>query len=121
LWSMVGPMQYEHPLVHRAAVRVLAEAYNRYPVETLRFLANSGLAVSPGDMRDIRARIDPRIGRRQFEGLQWGRVLHFLLSLPNARARIFHALRIAYDAPNAASAVQSIADASGWTKNSPSI
>lgn len=116
LWSMVGPFQYDHPTIHRAVVRVLAEAYNRYPVETLRFFANSGISISPGDMRNIRARIDPRTGRRQFEGLQWGRVLHFLMSLPDARANFFRALRITYKSPSASAAVYEIADGLGWTK-----
>jgi hypothetical protein len=121
LWHMLGPLQYDHPTIHRATIRVLAEAYNRYPAETLRFFANSGIALSPGDLRDIRARIDPRTGRRQFEGLQWGRVLHFLLSFPEARPRFYQALRIAYAATSAQHAVHAIAEAFGWTKKTPSI
>ncbi|HEX7316148.1 MAG TPA: SIR2 family protein [Pyrinomonadaceae bacterium] len=121
LWSMVGPVQHDHPSIHRAVVRVLTEAYNRYPVETLRFFANSGITLSPGDLRDIRARIDPRTGRRQFEGLQWGRVLHFLLSFPGARSRFFQALRIVYTAQSAQEAVHDVAEAFGWTKKTPSM
>ncbi len=121
LWSMIGPIQHDHPIIHRATVRVLAEAYNRYPVETLRFFANSGIALSPGDLRDIRARIDPRIGRRQFEGLQWARVLHFLLSLPSARSRFYQSLRTLYSSSSLGTAVHEIASAFGWTKNTPSM
>jgi hypothetical protein len=121
LWSMLGPIQYDHLTIHRAVVRVLAEAYNRYPVETLRFFANSGITLSPGDLRDIRARIDPRTGRRQFEGLQWGRVLHFLLSFPEAHSRFFRALRILYTATSMEEAVHQIAEAFGWAKKTPSM
>jgi hypothetical protein len=120
LWNMVGPIQHQHPTIHRAAVRILAEAYNRYPVESLRFFAQSGITISPGDLRDIRARIDPRIGRRQFEGLQWARVLHFLLSFEGARARLFEVLRQMYKASSALDAAHSVAVAFGWTKNNPS-
>jgi hypothetical protein len=118
---MIGPIQYDHPTIHRAVVRVLAEAYNRYPVETLRFLANSGIVLSPGDLRDIRARIDPRIGRRQFEGLQWARVLHFLLSFPNSRPRFYQTLRTLYSSSSLKTAVHELASAFGWTKKSPSM
>lgn len=121
LWSMVGPAQHDHPTIHRAVIRILAEAYNRHPVETLRFFANSGIPLLPGDLRNIRARIDPRIGRRQFEGLQWGRLLHFLLSLPGARTRFFQALRIIYTASTLQEAVHAVADAFGWTKKTPSM
>jgi len=121
LWSMIGPIQYDHPTIHRAVVRVLAEAYNRYPVETLRFLANSGIVLSPGDLRDIRARIDPRIGRRQFEGLQWARVLHFLLSFPHGRSRFYQSLRTLYSSSSLPEAVNQIASSFGWTKKTPSM
>lgn len=121
LWSMIGPIQHDHPTIHRAVVRVLAEAYNRYPVETLRFLANSGIMLSPGDLRDIRARIDPRIGRRQFEGLQWARVLHFLLSFPHARSRFYQSLRTLYSSSSLKAAVYELASTFGWTKKTPSM
>jgi hypothetical protein len=121
LWSMIGPIQHDHPIIHRAVVRLLAEAYNRYPVETLRFFASSGIALSPGDLRDIKARIDPRIGRRQFEGLQWARVLHFLLSFPGARPRFFQSLRTLYASSSLTDAVHATASAFGWTKKTPSM
>jgi hypothetical protein len=114
LWTMSAPLQHDHPVVRRAAIRVLAEAYNRHPVETLRFLAGSGLVLSPGDMRDIRARVDPRAGRRQFEGLQWARVLHFLLSLPEGPSRVLEALRITYTASSVRNTLQRVAGAFSW-------
>ena len=119
LWNMIGLIQIDHPMIHRGVVRVLAEVYNRYPVETLRFFANSGIVMSPGDLRDIRARIDPRTGRRQFEVLQWGRVLHFLLSFPDARPQFFKALRAIYSASSMRDAIHGVADAFGWTKKIP--
>ncbi len=116
LRTFVLPLRIDHPVIHRATIRLLAETYNRHPVETLRFLAESGLAIPPGDLRDIRARANPHTGRRQFEGLQWGRVIHFLLTLPEARRGLIQVLRILYGASDLEQALHDIAIALGWMK-----
>lgn len=81
LRSVIG-----HPdtRIRRAVVRVLAEAYSRHPAETLRFLKNSGAAVSDEDLIEIKIRHDAHIGRRQINEEEWARVGHFLLSRPGA-------------------------------------
>jgi len=80
---------YQHEVIHKAVVRILAEAYNRHPEETIQFLRFGGLALSTDDLQEIRIRRDPLIGRRQVEEQQWARVAFFLLRRPNGRYRFF--------------------------------
>ena len=76
---------YPEPRIRRATIRILAESFNRYPEETMQFLRTSGAIVSEEELIEIKIRHDARIGRRQVDEREWGRILHFLLNRPNAR------------------------------------
>jgi hypothetical protein len=56
---------------------------------------------------------DGNVGRRQFEGLQWARILHYLFQFPGAKAVFLDALRIAYTSRSLEDAVFAIADRLG--------
>jgi hypothetical protein len=88
LLTLRGVIGYPDPRIRRAVVRVLAEAFNRHPVETLWFLKSSGAAVSDEDLIEIKIRQDARIGRRQINEEEWARIGHFLFSRPGARKAV---------------------------------
>src|SRR5258708_9698801 len=90
LRSVIG---HSDPRVRRASIRILAEAFNRHPEETMEFLRTSGVAVSDEDLLEIKIRHDARIGRRQIEVEEWARILHFLFKLPNSREKLIQSLR----------------------------
>ncbi len=98
--------------IRRAVLRVLAETYSRYPVETQNFLEASGSLVSDREIQKIRI-ADGNVGKRQFEGLQWARVLHYLFQFPGAKSAFLDALRIAYTAQSMEEAIGKIALALG--------
>ena len=54
LLTLRGVIGYPDPRIQRAVVRVLAEAFNRHPSETLWFLKSSGAAVSDEDLIEIK-------------------------------------------------------------------
>lgn len=85
LLSLRGVIGHPEPRVRRATVRILAEAFNRHPDETMQFLRTSGAAVSDEDLIEIKIRQDARIGRRQIEAEEWARMGHFLFRRPGAR------------------------------------
>lgn len=99
---------HSHPLVRRATVRVLAEAYGRHPEETNHFLLSSGAAVSDEDMLEIKIRQDARIGRRQVKEEEWARIAYFLFSLPNAREICIRCLKALIEAASFKDAVTAI-------------
>jgi len=82
LQSAIG---HPDPRVRRATIRILAEAFNRHPDETVRFLQSSGAAVSDEDLLQIKIRQDARIGRRQISEEEWARIGHLLLMHPRGR------------------------------------
>jgi hypothetical protein len=88
LLTLRGVIGYPDPRIRRAVVRVLAEAFNRHPAETLWFLKSSGAAVSDEDLIEIKIRHDARIGRRQINEEEWARIGHFLFSRFGARKAI---------------------------------
>ena len=88
LLTLRGVIGYPDPRIRRAVVRVLAEAFNRHPAETLWFLNSSGAAVSDEDLIEIKIRQDARIGRRQINEEEWARIGHFLFSRPGARKAV---------------------------------
>ena len=88
LLTLRGVIGYPDPRIRRAVVRVLAEAFNRHPSETLWFLNSSGAAVSDEDLIEIKIRQDARIGRRQINEEEWARIGHFLFSRPGARKAV---------------------------------
>lgn len=81
------------PRVRRATVRILAEAFNRHPDETMRFLQSSGVAVSDEDLLQIKIRQDARVGRRQISEEEWARIGHLLLMHPQGRSVYIACLR----------------------------
>jgi hypothetical protein len=82
LQSVIG---YPEPRVRRATIRILAEAFNRHPDETMQFLKTSGAVVSDEELLEIKIRQEARIGRRQVEVEEWTRIAHFLFQRPGAR------------------------------------
>jgi hypothetical protein len=98
-WPMEGLLTlrpvigYPEPRIRRATIRILAESFNRYPEETMQFLRTSGAIVSEEELIEIKIRHDARIGRRQVDEREWGRILHFLLNRPNARDVLISCVR----------------------------
>ena len=113
LWTLRDVVGHPNPAIHRATIRILAETYNRHPVETRLFLRSSGSMLSDTDIAEITVFLDPKVGSRQFEVLQWGRIFSFLLGLPCGRELLVRALRIAFQAPSMEAAVGDIAVALG--------
>jgi hypothetical protein len=99
---------YPEPRVRRATVRLLAEAFNRHPAETMSFLKTSGAAVSDEDLMEIKIRQDARIGRGQTSEEEWARIGHFLLTRSNAKATFISCLRALLQASSFEEAVISI-------------
>lgn len=110
LWALRDVVGHPDPRIHRATIRILAETYNRHPFETRQFLRSSGSMLSDADLAAITVSLDPKVGSRQFEGLQWGRIFAFLLSLPGGRTALVRSLRIAFRAPSLEAAVRAIAE-----------
>ncbi|AWJ88974.1 hypothetical protein Sp245p_03805 [Azospirillum baldaniorum] len=104
---------HSDPRIHRATVRVLAEVYHRHPRVTQRFLRSNGSALTEEDLREIKVRQDPRIGRRQIDELEWGHLLHFLLGLPNARQSLYAAIKALLRAESLEQAFVAVAVALG--------
>lgn len=102
----------ENKRIRRSVLRVLAETYSRYPIETQSFLEHSGSVISDKEKQNIKI-ADGNIGKRQFEGLQWARVLHYLFQLPDAKEKAIAALSIVYSAENLEAAAHAIAYAFG--------
>jgi hypothetical protein len=88
LLTLRGVIGYPDSRIRRAVVRVLAEAFNRHPTETLWFLNSSGAAVSDEDLIEIKIRQDAHIGRRQINEEEWARIGHFLFSRAGARKAV---------------------------------
>jgi hypothetical protein len=105
LRTVVG---HSEPRIRRAVIRILAEAFNRHPDETLLFLKTSGAIVSDDDLAEIKVRQDARIGRRQINEVEWGRIAHFLLNRPDGRAKAVECLRIIVSAATIDEAVLSV-------------
>lgn len=108
LLTLRNVIGHSEPRIRRAVVRILAEAFNRHPEETMQFLRTSGAAVSDEDLIEIKIRQEARIGRRQIEEEEWGRIGHFLLSRPGARLVFFaciHSLLSADSFPDAVTGI----------------
>src|SRR5205085_3835561 len=99
---------YPEPRVRRATVRLLAEAYNRHPDETMLFLKTSGVAVSDEDLLEIKIRQDARIGRGQVAEEEWARIGHYLFGRPSALGVFISCLRTLLQAPSFQAAVEGI-------------
>jgi hypothetical protein len=105
LRSVVG---HSDPRIRRATTRILAEAFNRHPEETMQFLNSSGATVTDDELIEIKIRQDPRIGRRQVDEREWARIGHCLLRRSGARELFGKSLRALLRAPNAHEAIGSI-------------
>jgi len=84
LWPIEGLLSLQRllgrtePTVRRAIIRVLAEAYARFPGETMLLMAQSGSAFTEEEKFSIKYSVDPRLSERSFEQLQWSRIIIFL-------------------------------------------
>jgi hypothetical protein len=105
LAALRATIGYPEPRIRRAVIRILAEAFNRHPNETMSFLKTSGAAISDEDLIEIKIRHDGRIGRRQINEVEWGRVAHFLLSLQGGRENLIKALHLLLKADSVLDAV----------------
>jgi hypothetical protein len=105
---------YPEPRVRRATIRLLAEAYNRHPDETMQFLKTSGVAVSDEDLLEIKIRQDARIGRGQIAEEEWARIGHFLFGRPGALNAFVSCLRTLLRAPSFQAAVDGILQTLGF-------
>lgn len=90
-WPMEGLLALRSAIGHtdhrirRAVIRVLAEAYNRHPSATLRYLRVAGVAINDDELLEIKVRSDARLGRRQVSEEEWARVGHLLLTMDGAK------------------------------------
>lgn len=105
---------HSDPRIRRAVVRVLSEAYNRHPGETLRFLRTAGVAVSDEELLEIKVRSDARLGRRQVSEEEYARLVHVVLRLDGARDALFDCIAELLVASTFEEAVQAIFQRLGW-------
>lgn len=83
-----------NPLIRRAYIRMLSECYHRYPLQTLQYLRTYGCELSDDEIGKLKIRIDPQIGYRQIEDLEWANIAHFFLTvLFNHRNQFYNALK----------------------------
>jgi hypothetical protein len=108
LLTLRGVIGHSEPRIRRATTRILAEAFNRHPEETLQFLKSSGAAVSDEELIEIKIRQDARIGRRQVDEREWARIGHWLLSRPGGRDLLGKSLRTLLRASNVHDAMAGI-------------
>ncbi|MFV3126710.1 SIR2 family protein [Niveispirillum sp. KHB5.9] len=80
LLKLVGRQE---PTIRRSLIRVLAECFHRFPVETAALIARSGAALSSDDRYLIECALDSRIKHRTFEQLQWSRIIVTLEAVCN--------------------------------------
>jgi hypothetical protein len=113
LLTLRGVIGYPEPRIRRSTVRVLAEAFNRHPDETLQFLKTSGAVLSDEDLLEIKIRQDARVGRRQVEEAEWARIGHFLLLRPGARETFVECVRALLRAPALQHAISDIVQVLG--------
>lgn len=77
------------PIIRRAIVRVLAEAYVSSPGETRQVLERAAGTFSYAEESEIRWRSELRLEERTLEQLQWARVLFFFRSAEPTRDLIW--------------------------------
>jgi SIR2-like protein/NACHT domain-containing protein len=103
------------PRIRRATIRILAEAFNRHPEETVQFLKSSGAVISDEDLFEIKVRQEVRIGRRQVEVEEWARIGYFLFQRPGAREAFVSCLRTLLKANSFEDAFSGILNTLGLT------
>jgi hypothetical protein len=114
LLALRGVVGHSEPRIRRATIRILAEAFNRHPEETLQFLKSSGAAVSDEELIEIKIRQDARIGRRQVDEREWARIGHCLIRRPAARQLLGKSLRVLLRAENVHDAIAGVLTVLGF-------
>jgi len=66
--------------VRKALVRVLTEAFARRPLETRLFLDSVRGSLTTSELNQIRLSEVNSVGCRQFETVEWARIIHFILA-----------------------------------------
>ncbi|HEX8064429.1 MAG TPA: SIR2 family protein [Allosphingosinicella sp.] len=97
------------PRIQRALVRILGEAFNRHPLETMRFLNSAGLILSDEELIRIKIRQDARIGRRQINEEEWARLAHLLVRQEGGRELVVACVRDLLTASSLDKAVTAVA------------
>jgi hypothetical protein len=121
MWPMEGLLTlkdvigHPEPRIRRATIRILAEAFNRHPDETMQFLKTSGAAVTDEDLIEIKIRQDPRIGRRQIDEEEWARMGHWLFRRPGAKQTFIECIRVLLHSPSFTAATAEILQVLGLT------
>lgn len=93
LLALQNVIGYQEPRIRRATIRILAEAFNRHPEETVQFLKTSGVVITDEDLFEVKVRQEVRIGRRQVEVEEWARIAYFVFQRPGARDVFVSCLR----------------------------
>ena len=70
-----------NPLIRRAYIRILAECYHRFPGLTLKYINHFGSNLTEEEIINIKIRIDPQIGYRQIEDLEWANIANYFIEL----------------------------------------
>jgi len=108
LLTLKGVIGHPEPRIRRATIRILAEAFNRHPDETMQFLKTSGVAITDEDLLEIKIRQDPRIGRRQVDEEEWARIGHWLFRRQGAKQTFIECIRVLLRAPSITAAIAEI-------------
>jgi hypothetical protein len=116
LSTMRPAIGHPDPRIRRAVVRVLAEAYNRHPAQTMRFLRVAGVAINDDELLEIKVRSDARLGRRQIAEEEWARLGHVLLMMEGARETLLGSLFDLVTAETFEAAVEKIFRRLGWAR-----
>jgi hypothetical protein len=116
LSTMRPAIGHPDPRIRRAVVRVLAEAYNRHPTQTMRFLRVAGVAINDDELLEIKVRSDARLGRRQISEEEWARLGHLLLKIEGARDLLLGCMFDVVTAETFEGAIARIFTRLGWAK-----
>lgn len=117
LLSLRSAIGVSEPRIRRATVRILAEAFQRHPEDTMRFLRTSGVVLSDDELLEIRVRQDARVGRRQVDEEEWARIAHLLLRTAGSRERLVSCLRLLLRATSVDDAIAGILQQLGLARS----
>jgi SIR2-like domain len=117
LLTLKDVIGYPEPRIRRATIRILAEAFNRHPDETMQFLKTSGAAITDEDLLEIKIRQDPRIGRRQIDEEEWARMGHWLFRRPGAKQTFVECIRVLLRSSSFTVAIAEILQMLGLTED----
>lgn len=109
LYALLPIVGIQDVLVRRALVRMLSESFARRPIATQAFLDMSQGAFSREELAGIRAGETARVGHRQFETIEWARILHFLIVVrPNGILAAIDCLIIVCEASSLQEAIEKV-------------